>query len=159
MIELFVGCLFPMLLTADNLPVYRECMQVEHNINHVINHTNMVSRYFKEEDILLALNVVYCESSGRTTAVGNNRDGTQDVGLWQFNDDTWAWLKPKLGIISKRTNPEVSTAVGIIGIVVNIVGKELIMKCCGIELAVCSVSDVAFCWNCEKNWGHIDDLR
>lgn len=111
MIELFVGCLFPMLLTADNLPVYRECMQVEHNINHVINHTNMVSRYFKEEDILQSLNIIYCESSGKVNAVGNNKDGTQDVGLWQFNDDTWAWLKPKLGIISKRTNPEVSTAV------------------------------------------------
>ena len=38
-------------------------------------------------------------------------DGTKDVGLWQFNDDNWAWLKGKLGIISDRTNPEVSTAV------------------------------------------------
>ena len=55
--------------------------------------------------------IIYCESSGRPLAVGNNTNGTRDVGLWQFNDDTWAWLKPKLGIISKRTNPEVSTAV------------------------------------------------
>lgn len=55
--------------------------------------------------------VLYTVSSGRPHAIGNNTNGTRDVGLWQFNDDTWAWLKPKLGIISKRTNPEVSTAV------------------------------------------------
>jgi len=111
MIEIVVGCLFPYLLTANTLPVYQECLQVQENIVVVSRHTDMVSRYFKEEDILLALNVIYCESSGRTSAVGNNKNGTQDVGLWQFNDDTWDWLKSKLGIISNRTNPEVSTAV------------------------------------------------
>ena len=111
MIELVVGCLFPLSLTTNNLPEYRDCQVVEYNINHVIDYTDMVSRYFKEEDILQSLNIIYCESSGKVNAVGNNKDGTQDVGLWQFNDDTWAWLKPKLGIISPRTNPEVSTAV------------------------------------------------
>tara|TARA_E500000081_G_scaffold151316_1_gene181365 strand:+ start:1996 stop:2430 length:435 start_codon:yes stop_codon:yes gene_type:complete len=111
MIEIVVGCLFPMLLTANNLPIYQNCLQVQENIVVVSRHTDMVSRYFKEEDILLALNVIYCESSGRTSAVGNNKNGTQDVGLWQFNDDTWSWLKSKLGIIGNRTDPEVSTAV------------------------------------------------
>jgi len=111
MIEFVVGCLFPILLTPNNLPVYQECLYVQDNIEYVSTHADLVSRYFKEEDILQSLNIIYCESRGRTRAVGNNKDGTQDVGLWQFNDDTWAWLKPKLGIISKRTNPEVSTAV------------------------------------------------
>ena len=111
MIEILVSCFLPMVLTTDTLPEYRECIQVQENILHVSEHTDMLSRYFKEEDILRALGIIYCESSGRPTAVGINSNGTKDVGLWQFNDDTWAWLKPKLGIISKRTNPEVSTAV------------------------------------------------
>jgi len=111
MIELVIGCMFPLLLTTDNLPEYQECLQVQENIFLVDSYTDMISRYFKEDDILQSLNIIYCESSGRTNAVGNNKDGTQDVGLWQFNDDTWAWLTPKLGIISDRTNPEVSTAV------------------------------------------------
>jgi hypothetical protein len=47
---------------------------------------------------------------------------------------------------------------GIIGIVVNIVGKELIMKCCGAILTVCKVNYVAYCDYCQKNYGDIDDL-
>ena len=77
----------------------------------MLNHSTLVSRYFEEDDILQALSVIYCESSGRTDVWGYNKNGTADVGLWQFNDDTWSWLKSKLGIISDRTNPEVSTAV------------------------------------------------
>tara|TARA_R100000482_G_C5110891_1_gene140516 strand:+ start:85 stop:240 length:156 start_codon:yes stop_codon:yes gene_type:complete len=47
---------------------------------------------------------------------------------------------------------------GIIGTVASTVGKGITMICCGIELAVCSETDVAFCWSCEKNWGHVDEL-
>ena len=111
MIELVIGCLFPMLLTPSNLPEYRSCLEIETKVNYVLNHSTLVSRYFEEDDILQALSVIYCESSGRTDVWGYNKNGTADVGLWQFNDDTWSWLKPKLGIISDRTNPEVSTAV------------------------------------------------
>lgn len=111
MIEILVSCIVPFVITTDTIPTYRECMEVRENIQHVSEHTDMVSRYFEEDDILRALGIIYCESSGQPTAVGINSNGTRDVGLWQFNDDTWAWLKPKLGIISNRKNPEVSTAV------------------------------------------------
>ena len=111
MIEILVSCFLPMVLTTDTLPEYRECRQVQENIYYVSEYTDMLSRYFKEDDILRALGIIYCESSGRPTAVGINSNGTKDVGLWQFNDNTWAWLKPKLGIVSSRTNKEVSTAV------------------------------------------------
>ena len=111
MIELVVGCLFPLLLTPNELPVYRECIEVASKVEYVLEHADTVSRYFEESDVLRAMNIIYCESSGIITAIGTNRDGTKDVGLWQFNDDTWAWLTPKLNITSPRTNPEVSTAV------------------------------------------------
>ena len=111
MIEVFVGCLFPMLLTPSNLPDYLECNDVLPKVESVLFHYEVVQEHFKEDDILQALTVIYCESTGVSTAVNTNSNGTKDVGLWQFNDKTWAWLKPKLGIISKRTNPTVSTAV------------------------------------------------
>ena len=111
MIEVLVGCMIPLLITIDTLPEYKDCMEVASKVEYVLEHTDLVQRYFKEDDILRALGVIYCESSGKAEAVGVNTNGTKDVGLWQFNDNTWLWLKPKLGIISKRTNVEVSTAV------------------------------------------------
>jgi hypothetical protein len=111
MIEVIVGCLFPILLTPSDLPVYKQCYETKVKVEYVVHHGDLVSRYFKEDDILQALNIIYCESSGKASAVGVNTNGTADVGLWQFNDDTWAWLKPKLGIVSNRTDKEVSTAV------------------------------------------------
>ena len=111
MIEVIVGCLFPMILTPDSLSDFQQCQVTEKHIENVIPWYSLVSDYFKEEDIPRALGIIHCESSGRPTAIGNNSNGTRDVGLWQFNDDTWAWLKPKLGIMSDRTNAQVSTAV------------------------------------------------
>ena len=111
MIEVFVSCLVPLLLTTDNISEYKDCLNTVSKVEYVIEHTELVQRYFKEEDILRALGVIYCESSGKAAAVGTNTNGTQDVGLWQFNDDTWAWLKDKLGIVNDRFSKETSTAV------------------------------------------------
>jgi len=71
----------------------------------------LFSQYFKKEDLETALRISWCESRGKPTAVGINKDGSKDVGLWQFNDNTWDWLKPKLKITSERTDVKVSTAV------------------------------------------------
>jgi len=111
MIEVIVGCLFPMLLTADNLNELIECYDVKQNIEVVEHHAPLVAEYFEEPDILRALGVIYCESTGISTAINTNTNGTKDVGLWQFNDDTWYWLKPKLGIINSRTNTRTATFV------------------------------------------------
>lgn len=75
------------------------------------NYINLFSDYFKKEDLELALRITYCESTGKPNAVNTNTNGTRDVGLWQFNDNTWNWLKPKLKIKSKRTDIKTSTAV------------------------------------------------
>jgi hypothetical protein len=111
MIEVIVGCLFPLFLTPSTLVEYQECRTTKVKVESVVYFTDLVSTYFKEDDILQALNIIYCESSGKPNALGVNKNGTKDVGLWQFNDNTWAWLKSKLDIISNRTNPKVSTAV------------------------------------------------
>lgn len=111
MLEIIVGCLFPMFLTPDLLSEYKECRVVKEQVVYVEQWHNLISTYFEPEDVVQAMTIVYCESRGKETAVGRNTNGTDDVGLWQFNDKTWAWLKPKLDIISNRKNPIISTKV------------------------------------------------
>lgn len=97
-------------LTTDMLEDYRWCDESNAKVEYVAEWLPLVHKYFTD-DSRQALLVIYCESSGIETAVGKNTNGTKDVGLWQFNDDTWSWLKDKLNITSKRTNAKVSTAV------------------------------------------------
>lgn len=111
MLELIVGCMFPMLLTPDFLMEYKECRDDKYMIENVSEWYPIVSASFNEGDKMLAMKIIYCESSGNSNAIGRNVNGTEDRGLWQFNDKTWAWLKPKLGIISNRFDAEVSTRV------------------------------------------------
>ncbi len=111
MLEIIVGCLFPMFLTPDLLSEYKECRVVEQQVVYVKQWHDLISTYFEPEDVVQAMTIVYCESRGKETAIGRNTNGTDDVGLWQFNDKTWAWLKPKLDIISNRKNPIISTKV------------------------------------------------
>ncbi len=111
MLEIIVGCLFPMFLTPDLLSEYIECREVKAQVQYVEQWHGLISTYFKPEDVIQGMTIVYCESRGKETAIGRNTNGTDDVGLWQFNDKTWAWLKPKLDIISNRKNPIISTKV------------------------------------------------
>ena len=111
MLEIIVGCLFPMFLTPDSLSEYVECREVKVQVQYVEQWHSLISTYFKPENVIQGMTIVYCESRGKETAVGRNINGTTDVGLWQFNDDTWAWLKPKLGIINSRKNPITSTRI------------------------------------------------
>ena len=111
MLEIIVGCLFPMFLTPDLLSEYIECREVKAQVQYVEQWHGLISTYFKPEDVIQGMTIIYCESRGKETAVGRNTNGTDDVGLWQFNDKTWAWLKPKLDIISDRKNPIISTKV------------------------------------------------
>jgi len=111
MLEIIVGCLFPMFLTPDLLSEYIECREVKAQVQYVEQWHGLISTYFKPEDVIQGMTIVYCESRGKETAIGRNTNGTDDVGLWQFNDKTWAWLKPKLDIISNRKNPIISTKI------------------------------------------------
>ena len=106
-----ISCLLATTPSPSDLQEYIACRKIEKTIFSVSDWQPLIEEYFKPEDVARAMRIIYCESSGRPRAVGVNKDGTKDVGLWQFNDNTWAWLKPKLRISSPRTNPRVSTAV------------------------------------------------
>ena len=111
MIETIILCLFIQTPTPSDMSDYIACKDVEEKIQYVTEWHNVIAEYFEPEDILQAMLVVFCESSGYANAVGTNTDGTNDVGLWQFNDNTWAWLTPKLNIKESRSNPIVSTRI------------------------------------------------
>ena len=110
MIEyILAACLYVTMPTPADMAEYRECRETKYMVYNVEKWLPTIQSYFKDEDVIRAAKVIYCESSGRPTVIGVNKDGTHDVGLWQFNDNTWTWLKSKLGIIGERTNPEVAT--------------------------------------------------
>jgi hypothetical protein len=110
MIEyILAACLYVTMPTPADMAEYRECRETKYMVYSVEKWIPTIQSYFKDEDVVRAAKVIYCESSGRPTVIGVNKDGTNDVGLWQFNDKTWAWLKSKLGIIGNRDNPEVAT--------------------------------------------------
>ena len=107
-----VSCILLTSPTIDDINNFKYCLEAKHMVEYVYEWQPTIAKYFDNiDDQIKSLKIIYCESKGKPKAVGKNRDGTQDVGLWQFNDDTWAWLTPKLNLTSNRTNPEVSTAV------------------------------------------------
>ena len=112
MINILLSCVLSMSPTIDDIEEYQYCRSTNLKIEYVIKWKPTIEKYFKQEDINQALLIIYCESRGKETAVGINKDGTKDVGLWQFNDNTWAWLTPKLKLQSdSRYNATVSTSV------------------------------------------------
>ena len=97
--------------TPSDMNEYISCRRVVEKVQHVVEWHYVIAEYFEPEDVLQAMLVVFCESSGKPNAVGVNTNGTTDVGLWQFNDDTWAWLTPKLNLKASRSNPIMSTKI------------------------------------------------
>ena len=62
-----------------------------------------------EEDEALALTVIYCESRGKRTAIGYNKNGSYDSGLFQVNSETEEWLEnsiynKELDMLNAETN-------------------------------------------------------
>jgi hypothetical protein len=98
-------------ITPNDINQYWDCKERNEIIYDMKKYINLFSMYFKEEDLEKAIRITWCESKGKIKAIGVNKDGTKDVGLWQFNDNTWAWLTPKLNITANRFNAHVSTAV------------------------------------------------
>jgi hypothetical protein len=106
-----ISCLIPNTLTPDSLIEYRACIEHQKIIEHVIYWRPIVEEYFDTDDVAKALTVIYCESSGYSSARNENTNLTRDIGLWQFNDNTWAWLEKKLKFNGSRFNPKLSTRI------------------------------------------------
>lgn len=106
-----MSCLVTTTPTVNQLQNYISCVDLTEKIQVVDQWTPLIEKHFKEEDINKALLIIYCESTGYANAVGKNTNGTEDRGLWQFNDKTWAWLTPKLNIKENRFSPKTSTRV------------------------------------------------
>ena len=107
-----MSCLIATPLTPNGIDEYRECKKVEIQIDTVRHWQPLIEFYFKEEDVIQAMRIVFCESTGYASAIGNNTNGTQDKGLWQFNDKTFDWLKNKLTNMTgswNRLDPTFST--------------------------------------------------
>jgi len=110
--SLLISCSIQIPLTPDNLTDYRECRIANEQVSFVTQYEDIIQQYFKtEEDQRQAMRIIFCESSGRSNAVGKNKDGSYDKGLWQFNDRTWEWLTPKLNITGSRFDPILSTKI------------------------------------------------
>jgi len=106
-----IACVLTAPATLSDIQEYQQCLETKHQVEYVSQWHDLLLQYFNEKDAIKSSKIIYCESKGKATAVGKNSDGTYDVGLWQFNDNTWKWLAEKLNITSDRTNPTVSTAV------------------------------------------------
>ena len=83
-------------LTPNMLQDYKWCDSTNEKVQQVSNWTPLVSTFFEKKDTQQALLIIYCESRGKSSAVGHNKNKTYDIGLWQFNDTTFAWLQGKL---------------------------------------------------------------
>ena len=97
--------------TPTTLTNYINCIYVQKQVNYVQQWQPLIQAHFLPKDQQRALQIIYCESRGKPNAVGINKDQTRDVGLWQFNDHTWAWLKNKLKFTGNRYDPVLSTKV------------------------------------------------
>ena len=112
MFGIILSCALSIPVSVDSMAEYISCRDTQRKVEFVSQWTPLISMYFdNNEDRIKALTIIQCESRGKDSAVGINKDGTRDVGLWQFNDNTWAWLTPKLNIKNDRYDPWTSTAV------------------------------------------------
>ena len=112
MLHLLIVCVIPLTMTPDSLQEYRSCRVAEKQVAFVSQHIPLIEEHFDDkQDQIKALRIIYCESRGKTKAIGKNTNGTYDKGLWQFNDKSWKWLQEKINFTGNRMDPILSTKV------------------------------------------------
>ena len=111
LLEIVLGCIISQPLTTEAIDQYIDCQERQEIIDYMSDYHQVVLDNFKIEDFEKAIRIIYCESSGKQYAINNNKNGTQDKGIWQFNDNTWTWLKEKLKIQRDRYDIVISTKV------------------------------------------------
>ena len=110
MIELLLTC--SLLGKVDfDIHTYQDLYRVPYQcelIEQVQEWIPLINIHF-EEDEALALTVIYCESRGKKTAIGYNKNGSYDSGLFQVNSETEEWLETsiynkELDMLNAETN-------------------------------------------------------
>lgn len=109
--EILLTCALLSPLTTEQVSNYIDCKERNEIIYFMEDYIDLFAEYFNKQDIEIALRITFCESTGKPNAINKNTNGTTDVGLWQFNDKTWSWLKPKLKIKQNRNDVTTSTSV------------------------------------------------
>ena len=90
-----ISCLitFNQPVTPEVIYDYKDCKKIEFQVNSVSHWQPLIQKYFREEDVIKVSRIMFCESSGRSKAVGYNTNGTTDVGLMQIRlDFTKTWV-------------------------------------------------------------------
>ena len=93
-------------ITPEVIQDYKECKKIEFQVESVSSWQPLINKYFRHEDYIEVSRIIYCESRGKATAVGTNKDGSKDIGLMQLNDRTYNWISDKLDWEGDRTDPE-----------------------------------------------------
>ena len=110
MIELLLTC--SLLGKVDfDIDTYQDLYKVPYQcqlIEQVQEWIPLVNIHFKKDEAL-ALTVLYCESRGKRTAIGYNKNGSYDSGLFQVNSETEEWLEnsiynKELDMLNAETN-------------------------------------------------------
>ena len=110
MIELLLTC--SLLGKVDfDIDTYQDLYRIPYQcelIEQVQEWIPLINIHF-EEDEALALTVIYCESRGKRTAIGYNKNGSYDSGLFQVNSETEEWLETsiynkELDMLNAETN-------------------------------------------------------
>lgn len=110
-IEGVISCLLVMPPSVDNLEQFIDCREQYNKVEVVQEWIPLIETYFKQEDVLQASLMVFCESTGRPKSYNTNTNGTLDIGLFAFNDTTWSWLQDKLKFTGDRRDPVLNTRI------------------------------------------------
>ncbi|BCV04836.1 MAG: hypothetical protein CM15mV92_080 [Caudoviricetes sp.] len=68
-------------ITPDIIQDYKECKQIEFQVESVSVWLPLIDKYFKQEDHVEVSRIIFCESSGRSKVENSNSNGTKDIGL------------------------------------------------------------------------------
>ena len=79
-----ISCLtlFGQPITTDIIQEYKECKQIEFQVESVSVWLPLIEKYFRQEDHVEVSRIIFCESSGRSRAENVNSNATKTLILF-----------------------------------------------------------------------------
>ena len=79
-----ISCLtlFSQPITTDIIQEYKECKQIEFQVESVSVWLPLIEKYFRQEDHVEVSRIIFCESSGRSRAENVNSNATKTLILF-----------------------------------------------------------------------------